>query len=103
MRTDHEGQATRHPDHRGWGLEVAGGPPPAKERRVREPAGPEWTGRDQARNPVRAYRGKLFRTRGGRKVEIADFNDLSPNPEPPPSWAQMQLAPAPPPANRRRR
>jgi hypothetical protein len=103
MRTDCEGQAKRHPDHPGWGLEVAGGPPTAKERRAPEPAGPEWTGRDQANNPVRAYRGKLFRTRGGQEVEIADFNDLLPSPEPPPSWAQVQLAPAPPPARRRRR
>jgi hypothetical protein len=98
-----EGRAKRHPDHPGWGLEVAGRPATAKERRLREPAGAEWTGRDQAKNPVRAARGKLYRTRGGQEVEIADFNDLSPNPEPPPAWAKVQLAPPPPPAKKRRR
>lgn len=51
----------------------------------------EWSGRDLAGEHVFTSAGKLLRKRRGRDVEIADFNDLRPDPQPAPEWATRPL------------
>jgi hypothetical protein len=51
----------------------------------------EWSGHDQSGARVFTSAGKLFREGRGRAVEIADFNDLAPDPQPPPDWATRPL------------
>jgi len=82
-----------HPDHPGLGLQIVDAPTPPRERFVR--TGSDWSGRDHGGHAVHVSRGKLFRERLGDLVEIADFNGLQPDPQPPPDWARAPLAPAP--------
>jgi hypothetical protein len=86
------GQA--HPDHPGHGLEVVLGAPTPEDRPTMERAKGGWSGRDQGGRPIHTSGGKLFRERFRNLVEIADFNDLSPDPQPPPDWAREPLEPA---------
>ncbi len=81
-----------HPDHPGTGLEVSSGSRSPFDASSELPSR-EWSGRDQSGEPVFTSAGKLFRKRGGRDVEIADFNGLRPDPQPPPEWATRPLPP----------
>ncbi|HEU0105464.1 MAG TPA: hypothetical protein VFT38_04790 [Vicinamibacteria bacterium] len=94
-----------HPDHPLVGLEAVSG--------SRTEAGgafllnddlpdKEWSGRDRAGEHVFTSAGKLLRRRGGRVVELADFNGLSPDPQPAPLWATRPLPPLPSRRKRRR-
>jgi hypothetical protein len=82
-----------HPDHPLVGLEAA----PATEAEGGAPLlfdglrEKEWSGRDQSGARVFTSAGKLFRERKGREVEIEDFNDMAPDPQPPPAWAVRPL------------
>jgi len=82
-----------HRDHPLVGLEavpsseVEGGAPRHSDR-VSEK---EWSGHDPSGARVFTASGKLFRERRGREVEIADFNDMAPDPQPPPDWATRPL------------
>jgi len=95
-----------HPDHPLAGLEAvnadATGGRTALPRTLRDK---EWSGRDQAGQEAFTTEGKLMRRRNGGTVEIADFNDRKPDPQPPPDWATRPLPPLPSrrPARRRRR
>ena len=55
----------------------------------------EWSGRDLAGEHVFTSEGKLFRKRGRRTIELADFNGLKPDPQPAPEWASRPLPPLP--------
>ena len=80
-----------HPDHPAHGLDVTYG----RRGTFRETDfGPDdWVGEDQAGEKIRARGGKLFRTRDGEEVELADWNDLTPDPQPPPGRAKELLRP----------
>lgn len=88
-----------HPDHPGLGLEIVESA--VDDRPPFEQVRSDWSGRDHAGHAIHASKGKLFRERRGDLVEIADLNDLVPDPQPPPAWARAPLAPAP--AGKRRR
>jgi hypothetical protein len=84
---------TTHPDHPLVGLEAvpasaAEGGAPLLFEGLREK---EWSGHDHSGARVFTSAGKLFRERKGREAEIADFNGLSPDPQPPPDWATRPL------------
>jgi hypothetical protein len=87
-----------HPDHPLVGLELAepgegiAAPDVASDARFKSNA---WSGRDQAGHAIAVRDGKLFRTRDGNEIEIADFNGLTPDPQPPPEWATRALPPLP--------
>ena len=78
-----------HPDHPARGLEIVAGQA-EYHASSQEVEGADWSGRDQRGNLVYCLSGKLFR-RGmgpsGVDREIADFNNLLPDPLPAPDWA----------------
>lgn len=84
-----------HPDHPLVGLEVSHGSPSSEDRARRSK---EWSGTDHAGNLVYTSKGRLFRKRrtleSSEAVQIADFNDLRPDPQPAPAWACRPLPPA---------
>jgi hypothetical protein len=85
-----------HPDHPLVGLEAVNGSRAAAgdsfflNGGLREK---EWSGRDLAGDHVFTSEGKLLRKRGGRAIELADFNGLEPDPQPAPEWATKPLPP----------
>jgi hypothetical protein len=99
-RSRSDGYALRHhPDHPLVGLEaVSGSRAVAGDLFLIDPRalrGKEWSGRDQAGEHVFTSEGKLFRKRGRRTMELADFNGLKPDPQPAPEWASRPLPPLP--------
>lgn len=84
-----------HSDHPLVGLEaVSGSRADAGDLLVIDPGdlrGKEWSGRDLAGEHVFTSEGKLFRKRGRRTIELADFNGLKPDPQPAPEWASRPL------------
>ena len=66
-----------HPEHPGRGLKVIGGSPSKIVSATHDHRG---------RN-IYARSGKLYRCVDGREVELADFNGLRPDPQPPPALA----------------
>ncbi len=81
-----------HPDHPLVGLEAALGTR-ADFPAVADFPPREWSGHDHAGDRVFTSGGRLFRERGKTVVEIADFNGLTPDPQPAPDWAQKPLPP----------
>jgi hypothetical protein len=77
-----------HPDHPLVGLEVVSSTSRLKPHQGRaarnDIGGAEWTGRDHAGYPIRTTSGNVFRRIGSAENEIADFNDLRPDPQPAP-------------------
>ena len=55
----------------------------------------EWSGRDQAGEEIFTFEGKLLRRRGGREIELANFNGLEPDPQPAPDGAAQPLPAVP--------
>jgi hypothetical protein len=87
-----------HPDHPLVGLEaVSGYRADAGDSFLMDGRLPEkeWSGHDQAGEHVFTSEGKLFRKRGRRPLELADFNGLKPDPQPAPEWASRPLPPLP--------
>jgi hypothetical protein len=85
-----------HPDHPLVGLEaVSGSRADAGDSFLLDGRLPEkeWSGRDLAGEHVFTSEGKLFRKRGRRTMELADFNGLKPDPQPAPEWASRPLPP----------
>jgi hypothetical protein len=54
-------------------------------------AGAEWSGRDLANNLIYTRAGCVFRRRGTDDIQLADFNNLTPDPQPAPDWARKAL------------
>jgi hypothetical protein len=97
-----------HPDHPLAGLKVKE-PPPGRmwsmsflsrdvgsldvEGAVEggQAAGAEWSGRDLANNLIYTRAGCVFRRRGTDDIQLADFNNLTPDPQPAPDWARKAL------------
>jgi hypothetical protein len=80
-----------HPDHPLQGIKVVSGNAPY-QRSTAEVEGAEWTGRDPWNHRlVFAARGRIFARTGGRDVELADFNDEQPDPQPPPEQAKRAI------------
>lgn len=79
-----------HPEHQPNGLTLSTGPCPhaSSDDSV---GGADWSGRDHSGRRVFAREGKLFRRSDAGDVELADFNDLTPDPQPPPPWATRPL------------
>jgi hypothetical protein len=79
-----------HPDHPARGLKLVQGECP---RHASDGAieGAGWSGRDQGGHIVFTRDGKLFRRTASRDVELADFNDLKPDPQEAPEWAKRGL------------
>ncbi|WP_257169094.1 hypothetical protein [Bradyrhizobium sp. SRS-191] len=99
-----------HPNHLGAGLDVsftASDTSFAKEsdlaplhRSTREIEGAEWTGRDQRGRLIYSADGKLIcaATKTREAICLADFNNLVPDPQPPPLSATLPIG-----AERRKR
>jgi hypothetical protein len=79
-----------HPEHPLDGIEMIEGNAP---RQVSDGtiSGAEWSGRDYQGRPIFARDGKLFRRDGEMDKELVDFNNLTPDPVPPPTWATEPL------------
>ena len=79
-----------HPAHRASGLEARSG-----FGRVHRPApdvaGAQWSGHDQSGATVFSRGGRLYRVVDDTERELADFNGLSPAPQPAPDWATAPL------------
>lgn len=90
-----------HPDHPLVGLEVELDHEP--EVASADFGVDDWRGVDHAGHAIRARGGKLFRERDGAEVEIADFSDLTPDPQPPPASAKRPLSRLPTKNARRRK
>ncbi len=84
-----------HPDHR---------PDALVWRKANEPqneaprhtagdliAGADWSGRDCRGGVIFARGGRLFRLEKSEERQIADFTDLTPDPQPAPEWAGRPL------------
>jgi len=85
-----------HPDHPLVGLEaVSGSRADAGNLPKSDLREKEWSGRDLAGDHVFTSEGKLFRRRGRRTIELAEFNGLTPDPQPAPEWAARPLPPLP--------
>jgi hypothetical protein len=81
-----------HPDHPDAGLKVSFGSV-AEHVSTEHIEGADWAGRDSSKRVIFTRSGKLFRrATKGNDVEIADFNDLKPDPKDAPEWAQKPLA-----------
>ncbi|QDT15989.1 hypothetical protein [Alienimonas californiensis] len=52
----------------------------------------DWSGRDQRGEVIFTRAGRLFRIENGEKRQIADFTDLTPDPQPAPEWAGRPLS-----------
>jgi hypothetical protein len=82
-----------HPDHPGKGLEIIPGNA-EYHRSTNEVEGADWSGRDHRDYLIYCREGKLFRRGKGKNSqdqEIADFNNLQPNPQTAPDWAKCSL------------
>jgi hypothetical protein len=82
-----------HPDHPGRGLEVVPGKADY-HRSTNEVDGADWSGYDHQNQLIYCREGKLYRRRKGKNSqdqEIADFDNLQPNPQPAPEWAKRPL------------
>lgn len=60
--------------------------------------GAEWSGYDHAGHAIFTEAGKLYRRHNEGDVALADFNGLTPDPQPAPAWARV----FPKPGKRRR-
>jgi len=81
-----------HPDHLPDGLSVAWGDAELHAS-TDEIDGADWSGRDQRDRLVFCRHGKLFRRRGAKDLEVADFNGRTPDPIPAPPWGRRPLKP----------
>ncbi|CCD85333.1 protein of unknown function [Bradyrhizobium sp. ORS 285] len=93
-----------HPDHLGAGLDIsfiASDTSFARENDLAplhcstsEIAGVEWTGRDQRGRLIYTAHGKLIcaATKTRDEICLADFNNLVPDPQPPPFSATVPLS-----------
>lgn len=82
-----------HPNHPATGLEIFQGYPEL-QRPTEEIEGADWSGRDHKGRLIYCRGGKLYRRSERRKAvdrEVADFNDLRPDPQPAPDWARRPL------------
>lgn len=86
-----------HPKHRMIGLEVSTGHVARKPKKQTEQEA-DWSGTDHDGRIIFARAGKLFRRVGSADRELADFNGLKPDPQPPPERAK-----APPKTKRAKR
>lgn len=86
-----------HPKHRMIGLEVSTGHVARKpQKQTTQDA--DWSGTDHDGRIIFTRGGKLYRRIGAEDRELADFNGLTPDPQPPPDRAK-----APPKAKRSKR
>lgn len=85
---------------KGHGAELPGRDKAGREMLIRDGQpfewekvdGAEWLGQDHAGRMIFTREGKLFRREEGVGRELADFNDLRPDPRPAPKWARKPLA-----------
>jgi hypothetical protein len=87
-----------HPDHPGLGLRVS---TLRREDRLdvhRSTGEPDtdWSGVDPSGGAIFCRQGLIFRrSRAGKEIKLADFNDRRPDPVPAPAWATEPLVPLP--------
>ena len=79
-----------HPAYPAHGLAIQYGQPEL-HRSSGEVDGADWSGRDHRGFVIFSKGGKLYRRKMGSDREIADFSELSPQPQPAPSWATVPL------------
>ena len=97
--------AVTHPSHPLVGLKVRAPAGPlwptrgflgsvamGRPKEADEIEGAYWTGRDLAGNLIYTRDGGVFRRRDGEDVPLADFNGLTPDPQPAPDWARKPLS-----------
>jgi hypothetical protein len=84
------GGLKEHPDHPARGLTLAAGACP-RHSTDGVVASAEWSGRDHNGRIVFTREGKLFRRAATNDVELANFDDLKPDPQEAPEWAQREL------------
>lgn len=87
------GELEPHPDHCPRHLKVVDGPLELHQS-LDLVDGAQWSGVDCRCVTIYARDGKLFRRPKRRRqgdVEVADLNNLLPNPQPPPDWATRPL------------
>jgi hypothetical protein len=84
------GATVAHPAHLPRGVTIVSGDAPY-QRSTNEVEGADWTGRDQRSRLVYASSGRVFARTGGRDLELADFNDERPDPQPPPVQARRTI------------
>jgi len=72
------------------GLRIVKGETPL-HRSTDEVPGVDWCGRDHDDRIIFSRAGRLFRRVKRTDVLVADFTDLSPNPQPAPDWAGRSL------------
>ena len=51
----------------------------------------DWSGRDQSDRVIFTRGGKVFRQELAGEIEIADFTNRAPDPQPPPDWAKQPV------------
>lgn len=90
------GASNVHPEHPLRGLEVMHGELVHGEEAeyhcsTEEVEGAEWSGRDQRGRLVFASGGRIYTQNGSARVELADFTEDRPSPQPPPEWATRPL------------
>lgn len=84
------GAGKTHPLHPLQGVEVVSGEAPY-HRSTSEVEDADWSGRDQQNRLVFTAGGRVWTRTGGTDVELADFRDERPNPEPPPAQAKRAI------------
>ncbi|HEV7282825.1 MAG TPA: hypothetical protein VGN57_21645 [Pirellulaceae bacterium] len=65
----------------------------AHATRSREVEDADWCGRDYRNRLLFSRGGRLFQRVDGDDVLLADFEDLTPDPQPAPDWAALPLTP----------
>lgn len=84
------GARTTHAAHPAHGLVIEHAAAP-HHRSTNEVHGADWSGRDARNRLIFARDGRLYARTGASDVQLADFRDLRPNPQPPPDWARRPL------------
>lgn len=79
-----------HPDFPLGRLKVKEGPTPLHESSGEIPDS-DWCGRDQSDRVIFTRAGQLFRLEGSTEKLVADFTDLTPDPQEAPEWAKKPI------------
>lgn len=79
-----------HPQHLPIGIKLVGGDSQL-HRSSDEVPGADWSGHDHQDRLIYTIAGKLFRRKRGKDLELSDFSDLKPDPQPAPEWATRPL------------
>ena len=71
-------------------LQFADAPPPPRETNAIVP-GSDWSGQDHAGHVIYCRAYALYRRIKRKDLVVADFSDLTPDPQPAPDWASRPL------------